>query len=127
MIRNEGTDSRNDRYAGKAVAEALMERWNCELILFSRHAEEVFGDLDGVTAISGDALDIESLRKVMPGVDAVYFTVSGSDAPQGVKNTMDVMREFGVRRIVAMSAIGVYNEIPESIGAENNLDNEPEQ
>lgn len=28
--------------AGKAVAEALMERWDCELILFSRHAEEVF-------------------------------------------------------------------------------------
>lgn len=63
----------------------------------------------------------------MPGVDAVYFTVSGPVAPQGVKNTMGVIREFGVRRIVAMSAIGVYNEIPESIGAENNLDSEPEQ
>ena len=65
-----------------------------------------------MTAISGDALDIESLRKVMPGVDAVYFTVSGPDAPQGVKNTMGVMREFGVRRIVAMSAIACTTRSP---------------
>ena len=35
------------------------------------------------------------------------------------------MTEKGVKRLIFMGAVGIYNEIPDDIDGEDNLDNEP--
>ena len=37
------------------------------------------------------------------------------------------MCENGVKRLIFMAEVGVYNEIPDKIDGKDNLDNEPEQ
>lgn len=113
--------------AGSALTQKLLADTDCRLTLFSRHARNVYADTDRIVAVNGDAERVEDLNAVMPGQDVVYCAISGDTLPKVAENIVAAMTQSGVKRLIFMGAVGIYNEIPDEIDGEDNLDNEPAQ
>ena len=113
--------------AGSALTKKLLSETNCHLTLFARHAEEVYTDTDRISVINGDAKNIAELKAIMQNQDVVYCAISGDALPQITENIVSAMTESNVNRLIFMGAVGIYNEIPDEIDGEDNLDNEPAQ
>ena len=113
--------------AGSALTKKLLSETNCHLTLFARHAGEVYTDTDRISVINGDAKNIAELKAIMQDQDVVYCAISGDTLPQITENIVSAMTESNVNRLIFMGAVGIYNEIPDEIDGEDNLDNEPAQ
>ena len=113
--------------AGSALTKKLLADTDCHLTLFARHAGEVYADTDRITAVNGDAENSDELKSAMPGQDVVYCAISGDALPKIAENIVAAMTETGVKRLIFMGAVGIYNEIPDEIDGEDNPDNEPAQ
>ena len=113
--------------AGSALTEKLLTDTDCHLTVFSRHAKDIYADTDRVVAVNGDAENLEQLQAMMPGQDVVYCAISGDALPKIAENIVTAMTEGGVNRLIFMAAVGIYNEIPDEIDGDDNLDNEPAQ
>ena len=113
--------------AGSALAEKLMADTDCHVTLFARHIDGVKAEQGNVTVISGDAAKASDLKGAMEGQDVVYSAISGEQLPAIAENLVNVMSECGVKRLIFMGAVGIYNELPIGNGAEYNVDNEPPQ
>lgn len=112
---------------GTALTEKLSAETEHQLTLFSRHAEDKYQNSEKVKAVNGNAANIEELRKVLPEQDVVYSAVSGNELPTVAENLRTLLPEFNIKRLLFMSAVGIYNEIPADMDGEDNLDNEPAQ
>lgn len=113
--------------AGSALTKELLSETDCHLTLFARHAREMYTNTDRISVINGDAENIEELKAIMPEQDVVYCAISGNALPQIAENIVSTMNETGVKRLIFMGAVGIYNEIPDDIDGKDNLDNEPAQ
>ena len=113
--------------AGSALTKKLLSETNCHLTLFARHAGEVYTDTDRISVVNGDAKNIAELKAIMQNQDVVYCAISGDALPQITENIVSAMTESNVNRLIFMGAVGIYNEIPDEIDGEDNLDNEPAQ
>lgn len=113
--------------AGSAITKKLLSDTECHVTLFARHAEDMFSDSPRTTVVNGDAEQIENLKEAMQGQEVVYCAISGEALPQIAENIVAAMGECGVKRLIFMGAVGIYNEIPDDMDGEDNLDNEPAQ
>ena len=113
--------------AGSAITKKLLSDTECHVTLFARHAEDMFSDSPRTTVVNGDAEHIENLKEAMQGQEVVYCAISGEALPQIAENIVAAMGECGVKRLIFMGAVGIYNEIPDDMDGEDNLDNEPAQ
>lgn len=113
--------------AGSAITKKLLSDTECHVTLFARHAEDMFSDSPRTTVVNGDAEQIENLKEAMQGQEVVYCAISGKALPQIAENIVAAMGECGVKRLIFMGAVGIYNEIPDDMDGEDNLDNEPAQ
>ena len=113
--------------AGSAFTKELLADTDCHLTLFARHAKDVYADTDRIAAVNGDAENLEELKAIMPGHDVVYCAVSGDALPKVAENIVAAMTDSDVNRLIFMGAVGIYNEIPDEIDGDDNLDNEPAQ
>jgi uncharacterized protein YbjT (DUF2867 family) len=93
------------------VIEALKESGNVTLTLFvrskNRLSESIAG---GCLVIEGDAMNFDSIKDAVAGQDIVYVNLAGNLEPMA-KNIVSAMQETGVKRIIAISSIGIY-EMP---------------
>lgn len=113
--------------AGSALTRKLLTDTDCHLTLFARHAGEMYTASDRISVINGDAENLAELKAAMPGQDVVYCAISGDMLPQIAQNIVSAMNDAGVNRLIFMGAVGIYNEIPDEIDGDDNLDNEPAQ
>ena len=113
--------------AGSALTKKLLNDTDCHLTLFSRHAEDMYTNTERTTVVNGDAENIEELRNIISGHDVVYCAISGNELPLIAQNIVTTMSECHIQRLIFMEAVGIYNEIPDEIDGEDNLDNEPAQ
>ena len=113
--------------AGSALTKKLLTDTDCHLTLFARHAKDMYSDTERITVINGNANNIKELKAAVQGQDVVYCAISGDALPQIAENIVSTMEEIGVKRLIFMGAVGIYNEIPDEIDGEDNLDNEPAQ
>ena len=113
--------------AGSALTKKLLSDTDCHLTLFARHARDVYADNERIAVVNGDAENIEKLKSVMPGHDVAYCAISGNALPKVAENIVAAMTEVGVKRLIFMGAVGIYNEIPDEIDGDDNLDREPAQ
>ena len=113
--------------AGSALTRKLLADTDCHLTLFARHAGEMYTDTDRISVINGNAENLEELKSAMSGQDVVYCAISGNNLPQIAENIVSAMNETGMKRLIFMGAVGIYNEIPDEIDGKDNLDNEPAQ
>ena len=110
-----------------AITEKLLADTDCRLTLFARHANDAGMFDPRISVVNGDAADAEDLAKVLSGHDVVYCAISGDQLPVIAQNVVDQMAKLDMRRLIFMGAVGIYNEIPDEIDGQDNVNNNPSQ
>ena len=75
------------------------------------HAGFERADLGRVRIVQGDVLDAAALTLAMAGQDVVYAGLAG-DLERMAESIVKAMHETGVRRLVFISSMGIYDEVP---------------
>ncbi len=103
----------NGRTSAEIIPRLLAQE-DVRLTLFLRRACRL-RHLAGkrVTIVEGDATNLASLRDAIHGHDIVVSTLGGTDLDVKTENIVKAMKDVGVRRIIAISARGIYEELPE--------------
>lgn len=90
------------------VIEELQQRSDTHLTLFVRNKNRLKKQNTlNATIVEGDATDYDKLRDAIKGKDIVYVNLAG-DLEVMAKNIVKAMQEDGVKRIIAISSIGIY-------------------
>lgn len=109
---------------GSDVRETLLQETNDYLTLFSRSANRLKLNSERETAIAGNVTNDTDLDKAMKDQDAVFVALSGN-LPLFARHIVDAMKRNKVNRLIFISSMGIYNEIPASIGENGNLKYNP--
>lgn len=109
---------------GRTVRPYLLENTDDELTLFARSIASL-SDIDASRerAVEGDVYDAEALRSAIAGQDAVFAALTG-DLGAMARDIVAAMDAEGVTRLIFITSMGIYNEIP-AWGADGNLENNP--
>lgn len=70
--------------------------------------------------IDGDAANVEQLKESLQGVDAVYANLAGNNIKEQASAVVNAMDSVGVKRLVWISTLGIYDEVPGKFGEWNN-------
>jgi uncharacterized protein YbjT (DUF2867 family) len=93
----------------KHVIDILLSKEDIHLTLFLRNAHRLKNKgAAKCRIIEGNALDSDQLREAIKGQDIVYANLAG-DLETMAKNIVKAMEETGVRRLVFISSIGIYD------------------
>ena len=103
---------------GSKVRKTLLQTTNYKLTLFSSSAGNLPITPNREIGVSGNVMNKNDLMKVIPNQDAVFAALSGNLGGMA-RSIVDTMKSCGVRRIIFISSMGIYNEIPRSIGGGN--------
>lgn len=105
------------------LAEKLfLKDNNNELVLFLRHPQKLNqSELDEKREkiIVGDASKLTELLPAIQGADIVYANLAGSNIEDQAKTVVKAMDEAGVKRLIWISSLGVYDEVPGKFGEWN--------
>lgn len=90
------------------VIEALKPMPAVALTLFLRNKNRLSkSEAEKCTVIEGDAMNFESVKNAVSGQDIVYMNLAGNLEAMG-KNVVKAMQESNVKRLIAISSIGIY-------------------
>lgn len=106
---------------GSATRQYLLANSNDELTLMARSTNRL-GNIDESRerVVTGSVTDTSTLKEALAGQDVVFAALSG-DLPQMAKSLVAAMDETKVTRLLFITSMGIYNEIPASIGDSGNL------
>lgn len=91
------------------VIEALMQMENVSLTLFARNISKLLKSKnENYTLIQGDAMNYNDLKDAIKGQDIVYINLAGNLETMS-ENIVKAMHETCVKRVIAISSIGIYN------------------
>ena len=95
------------------LATALfLKHPDVHLTLFPRQPERLRGlPSDRAQVIEGDVLDRKVLEAAMVGQDVVYANLAGL-LEQMARSIVQAMNANGLRRLIFISSMGIYNEVP---------------
>jgi len=88
------------------VIEAVKQLNNIELTLFARNKKNII-NINNARIIEGDAMNYSDVITAVKGQDIVYVNLAGNLEPMAI-NIVKAMEETGVKRIIAISSIGIY-------------------
>ena len=90
------------------VIRELQKQSAVHLTLFLRNKNRLgIRQFSDATIIEGDVMDYQNLKGAVRGQDIVYVNLAG-DLEAMAKNIVRAMQETGVRRMIAISSIGIY-------------------
>jgi len=104
---------------GRATTQLLATTTSDQLTLFSRHANRL-NATGNERVFQGDMMNDNELNEAMKGQDAVLVAANG-DLGKFAERVVAAMDRQGVSRLIFVTAMGIYDEIPESVGANGNL------
>ena len=107
---------------GSKLRKTLLEKTDYELTLFSTRAGSLKIDKNREKAIAGNVFDKVQLKEAVENQDVVFAALSGN-LEKMAENIVEVMKNTGVKRIIFISSMGIYNELPNSKGAIGDLQN----
>lgn len=91
------------------VIASLKELNNTELTLFVRNKNRLSSDIaEDCVVMEGDAMNLNDVEKTVAGQDIVYVNLAGNLEAMAT-NIVKAMQETGVKRIIAISSIGIYD------------------
>ncbi|BDR56811.1 NAD(P)H-binding protein [Xylocopilactobacillus apis] len=108
---------------GTAVTKTLLEETDDQLTLFARSAAQIDAS-DRKKIIAGDVLKNNDLDQAMKDQDVVLAALTG-DLGKFAENIVEAMDRNHVSRLIFISSMGIYNEIPALVGASGNLSTNP--
>jgi uncharacterized protein YbjT (DUF2867 family) len=88
------------------VTETLKKQPDVQLTLFARNTHRL-STSGKTTLLQGDAMNYEDLKEAIAGQDIIYVNLAGNLEAMA-KNIVKAMQETGVKRIIAISSIGIY-------------------
>jgi len=111
--------------AGSVTRQYFLDNSDDQLTLMARNTHRL-GQLnaDREHAITGSVTDADALRDALQGQDVVFAALSGNLSGMA-HSLVAAMDEAGVKRLLFIASMGIYNEIPASLGASGNLQSNP--
>lgn len=104
---------------GGTVRQTLLNETDDKLTLFARSAGRL-NVSDRETAMAGDVTYDSDLDKAMENQDAVFVALSGP-LNRFAEKIVAAMDRNNVSRLLFITSMGIYNEIPASVGSNGNL------
>lgn len=103
----------------RMLTNELINKTNHSIVLYARNGHNRLTIIDDrrETIFDGDFKDRDKLVNAMKDVDMVYINDMGDD--KSTKTIIDAMHVVGVRRVIAASILGIYNEVPGAFGEWN--------
>ena len=96
----------------RVAIDRFLKETDATLTLFARHTRTLKNvDTSRARIVEGDVLDPVALKKAMAGQDVVYANLSG-DLERMAKTIVTAMNETGLRRLIFISSMGIYDEVP---------------
>lgn len=90
------------------VIEELQKLQDVQLTLFLRNKSRLRNkSIPNARIVEGDVLNFDQLRNAMEGQDIVFVNLAGNLEAMA-KNIVKAMQETEVKRIIAISSIGIY-------------------
>ena len=116
----------NGRIA-RIAEDMLLAHDDIELTLFIHTENELGADIKDnprVTVVKGDAKNPDDVLNAINGADEVYANLaatqdSSADIIPMAKAVVGMMDKAGIKRLVWISSLGIYNEVPGEFGAWN--------
>ncbi|MEK4436090.1 MULTISPECIES: NAD(P)H-binding protein [Paenibacillus] len=98
------------------LTDMLLKQTDTHLILYARQAAKRLkgNESDRVKLIDGDFNDTDRLVEAMKGIDVVYVNDMYDEA--ATASIVKAMERSGVKRIIAASSLGIYNEVGGKFG-----------
>ena len=103
---------------GSKLRKTLLSKTDYKLTLFSTRANRLQCTPNREVAISGNVLNKNDLAKAIQNQDVVFAALSG-DLGRMAKSIVDVMQMSSTRRLIFITSMGIYNEIPRHVGGGN--------
>jgi uncharacterized protein YbjT (DUF2867 family) len=96
----------------RLAIDLFLKETDAQLTLYLRNSSRLRNIVSNrVRIIEGDVLDIEKLKEAMIGQDVVYANLAGNLEPMA-KNIVEAMNATGVKRLIWISSMGIYDEVP---------------
>lgn len=108
---------------GGAVRQTLLNETDNQLTLFARSANRLKTS-ERESVIAGDVTKDSDLDKAIAGQDVVFVALSGS-LGRFAQKIVAAMDRNKVSRLLFITSMGIYDEIPASVGASGNLSSNP--
>lgn len=102
------------------VVKALSGHPNLSQTLLLRDPKRLTGQEPANSkVIIGNVLDKKLLNQAMAGQDIVYANLSGEDLDKQAQAVIAAMQAAGVKRLVFVLSLGIYDEVPGKFGEWN--------
>lgn len=110
---------------GSVTRKYFLENTDDQLTLMSRYPQKL-GQLNECRerVIAGSVMDTTILQAALQGQDVVFAALSG-DLAKMARQLVRVVEQTGVRRLLFITSMGIYNEIPANVGTSGNLRSNP--
>jgi uncharacterized protein YbjT (DUF2867 family) len=96
----------------RVAIDLFLKETDAQLTLYLRKSSRIKNiNPSRVRVIEGDVLDSEKLKEALIGQDVVYANLAGS-LELMAKNVVDAMNATGVKRLIWISSMGIYDEVP---------------
>lgn len=103
------------------VIDQLADKPGVTQTLFARHPVKIHTPHPlNSRIIMGDVLNHTALEQAMVGQDVVYANLTGEDLDLQAKAVIAAMKAAGVRRLIFVLSLGIYDEVPGKFGERNN-------
>lgn len=103
------------------VIDQLADKPGVTQTLFARQPEKITQPHPANSRIiMGDVLNHAALEQAMVGQDVVYANLTGEDLDLQAKAVIAAMKAAGVRRLIFVLSLGIYDEVPGKFGEWNN-------
>lgn len=104
----------------RLAEQQLLSTTSHQLTLFLRHASRLqVQDPSRETVIEGDATDVAALKAALAGIDIVYANLGNAQIEKQAQSVVAAMDQAGVKRLIWISTLGIYDEVPGKFGAWN--------
>jgi uncharacterized protein YbjT (DUF2867 family) len=107
---------------GSKLRKTLLSKTDYKLTLYSTRANRLQVNAGREVAIAGDVFNKNDLARAVANQDVVFAALSG-DLGRMAKSIVDVMEKSTTKRLIFITSMGIYNEIPSSVGGGNLKEN----
>jgi uncharacterized protein YbjT (DUF2867 family) len=103
---------------GSKLRKTLLSKTDYKLTLYSTRANRIQVNAGREVAIAGDVFNKNDLARAVANQDVVFAALTG-DLGRMAKSIVDVMEKSTTKRLIFITSMGIYNEIPRSVGGGN--------
>lgn len=102
------------------VEPMLLKKTDVDMVLYLRHPNKLHQvDESREEIIKGDASNFNELKAALAGVDLVYANLAGANIEDQAETVVKAMDANGIKRLIWVSSLGIYNEVPGKFGEWN--------